>query len=386
MLRRLPLAVLLVGASSAWGQQVISAHSGVIHYVEGQVTLEGQAVQPKFAEFPDVKNGQTLAAQDGRAEVLLTPGVILRLGENSSFKMLSNSRSDTRLEVLTGSAIVEVGELLPSNAITIVSSDKHIELLKRGLYRVDAADDGAGKFRVYEGEARVTAGDQTVTARKGREVLLGAVLDMNGFDVKDVDALMRWASRRSEYLAQANISSARTASSSSYAGSGYGSGYGGLGYSGLGYGSGYGSGYGLGSGMWAFNPWYGMFTYVPFGNGMYYSPYFGFPYYSPYTVSYVTPSRGYGGSAFPVNGSVTSPHYSATNGSYNMSPRGSYGGAGTGSGNNGGGTGAVSGGGAAASRGGSGGGASVGGFGGGAASGAGAHGGGGMSSGGGGRK
>src|ERR1700677_4921682 len=116
MLKRLPLVVLLISASSAWAQQVVSAHSGVIHFVEGQVTLEGQTVQPKFGEFPDVKNGQTLATQDGRAEVLLNPGVILRVGENSSFKMLSNNRADTRLEVLSGEAVVEVGELLPSNA------------------------------------------------------------------------------------------------------------------------------------------------------------------------------------------------------------------------------------------------------------------------------
>ena len=371
MLKRLPLAVLLVGASSAWGQQVISAHSGVIHYVEGQVTLEGQPVQPKFAEFPDVKNGQTLAAEDGRAEVLLTPGVILRIGENSSFKMLSNSRSDTRLEVLSGSVLVEVGELLPSNAITLVYGDKHIELMKRGLYRLDA-EGASGKFRVYEGDARVTAGDQSVMARKGREVLLGAVLDMNGFDTKDVDALMRWASRRSEYLAQANVSSARSASSSSYAGSGYG------------YGSGYG-GYGLGSGMWAYNPWYGMFTYLPYGNGLYYSPFFGFPYYNPYNVGYITPSRGYGGSAFPLNGGTTSPRNSASTGSYNMAPRGSYGTAVNG-GNSGvgGSVGPSSSGAAASSRGGGG---SVGGFGGGgAASGAAGHGGGGgMSTGGGGR-
>src|ERR1700683_307617 len=140
MLKRLPLAILLVGASSAWAQQVISAHSGVIHFVEGQVTLEGQPVQPKFGEFPDVKNGQTLATQDGRAEVLLTPGVILRIGENSSFKMLSNSRTDTRLEVLSGEAIVEVGELLPTNAITLVSGSVHMGLVKKGIYRVEAED------------------------------------------------------------------------------------------------------------------------------------------------------------------------------------------------------------------------------------------------------
>jgi hypothetical protein len=308
MLKRLPLALLLVGASSAWAQQVISAHSGVIHYVEGTVTLDGQPVKPKFAEFPDVKNGQTLAAEDGRAEVLLTPGVILRIAENSSFQMVSNSRSDTRFSVLSGSAIVEVGELLPSNAITILYNGAHIELTKKGLYRIDS---DPGKLRVYDGEARVTGGSQTLVARKGREVALGAVLDMSGFDVKDTDAFLRWASRRSEELAQANISSARSASNLGYLGSGYGAG------SGYGYGSGM-----MGMGSWAYNSWYGMFTYMPYGNSMYYSP-FGYPFYSPMNVGYYVPSA-YSGSAFPIASSSTSLHYSGSSGSATFAPRGSY--------------------------------------------------------------
>jgi hypothetical protein len=287
MLKRLPVALFLIGASSAWAQQVISAHSGVIHFVEGQVTLEGQPVQPKFAEFPDVKNGQTLATQDGRAEVLLTPGVILRIGENSSFKMISNSRADTRLELMSGEAVVEVGELLPSNAITLISGSVHMEILKKGLYRIDAEDPG--KFRVYDGEARVTGGDQTLVARKGRQVLLGSVLDMNAFDVKDMDALMRWASRRSESLAQANVSSARSASSLGYMGNSFGSA-------------------GMGMGSWAYNPWYGMFTYMPYGNNMYYNS-FGYPFYSPSNVGYFMPSTGFSGSAFPLANSGTSAHY-----------------------------------------------------------------------------
>jgi hypothetical protein len=299
MLKRLPLGILLICANSAWAQSVISAHSGVIHFVEGQVTLEGQPVQPKFAEFPDVKHGQTLATQDGRVEVRLTPGVILRIGENSSFKMISNSRADTRLELLTGEGVVEVGELLPSNAITLISGKAHMELLKRGLYRIDAEDPG--KFRVYEGEARVTAGEQTLLARKGRQVLMGAVLDMSAFDVKDMDALLRWAGRRSEYLAEANVSSARSASTLGYLGSG------------------------SGSGSWAYNPWYGMFTYMPFGNGMYYNP-FGYPFYSPTNVSYFTPGNAFSGSGFPLSSVATSPHYNSSNGTYNMGPRPSTGG------------------------------------------------------------
>src|SRR5580704_964030 len=131
-------AVLLAGASCAWGQSAISAHSGMIHYVEGQALLEGQPVDPKFGEFPEVKNNQVLETAEGRVEVLLTPGVFLRMAENSGFKMLSNRLSDTAFEVLSGSVIVEVDELLKDNAITIRYKDATIALAKQGLYRVDS--------------------------------------------------------------------------------------------------------------------------------------------------------------------------------------------------------------------------------------------------------
>src|SRR5258706_5131600 len=97
---RAMLCVMFCG-SAAWAQSVISAHSGVVHYVEGEVTIDGAAVHPKFAEFPDVKDGQVLATEEGRVEVLLTPGVLLRMAENSSVRMLSNALADTRIEVVS---------------------------------------------------------------------------------------------------------------------------------------------------------------------------------------------------------------------------------------------------------------------------------------------
>src|ERR1700676_3978503 len=133
-------AALLVTslAPRALAQSVISAHSGVIHYVEGDVTIDGIPVHPKFAEFPDVKSGQLVATAEGRAEILLTPGVFLRMAENSSIRMLSNSLADTRLQVVSGSALVEVGELLEHNAISFEASGRHMELAKKGLYRINA--------------------------------------------------------------------------------------------------------------------------------------------------------------------------------------------------------------------------------------------------------
>ena len=129
---RLAICLVLWASGSVWAQQVISAHSGVIQYVEGQVDVDGRVVQPKFAQFPDVKGGQTLTSDDGRAEVLLTPGVFLRLAENSSFQMISNQLADTRVEILSGSALVEVGELLSNNAITVLFKNSEIALAKTG--------------------------------------------------------------------------------------------------------------------------------------------------------------------------------------------------------------------------------------------------------------
>jgi hypothetical protein len=287
------LALAAALATSAWAQSVISAHSGVIHYKEGQVEVDGQQVQqdPQKGQFGDVKTGQTLEVKDGQAEVLLTPGVFLRVAENSSFRMISNKLADTRVEVLSGSVIVEVGELLQDNAITLVAHGADIALAKKGLYRVDI---DPSKLRVYDGEARIAFGSQEpIVARKGREVLIGETLEAKNFDVKQTDAFYNWCARRDQYVAEANIYAAKTARDMNMGYTSSGSGYG---------------GYGAGTGSWMWNPWFGMFTYMPYG-GMFYSP-FGFGYYSPGMVGYLyMPGSPYyyagsGGTALLNNGTL----------------------------------------------------------------------------------
>lgn len=270
MMQRLTLALALVGATSAWGQNALSAHSGMIHYVEGRVLLDGQVVEPKVTEFPEVKNDQTLATEEGRAEVLLTPGVFLRLSEDSSFKMISNRLSDTAFEVVSGNALIEVMELLKDNSITVQFKGTTASLDKRGLYRFDAE---AGTLRVYDGEINVTKGDRSIIAKKGKEVEIGDTATASNFDVKDTDPFYRWAERRSEYIATANVSSARQAGSAGLLAS---------------------------AGSWAYNPWYGMFTYLP-GSGYGYSP-FGWSYFSPLTVGNYYNYLYYGGGGYYNNG------------------------------------------------------------------------------------
>src|ERR1700735_5183225 len=246
------LGVLVAG--SACAQYVISSHSGVIQYVEGRAFLGDKPVEPKFGQFPDIKENQEFRTEDGRAEILLTPGVFLRLGENSSIRMLSTRLVNTRVEVLSGSAIVESNEMPKDNAVQLVYKKDSISLQKQGLYRLDTEP---AHFQVFEGEAVVTDPSGQLTLKGGKQTNLAGGLMGENFDPKadDQDALYRWSDRRASYVSQANVASA-AAAGNSYAGSGYGgSGYGGYGLGGYGFG-----GLGLGGyypgylGGWAFNP------------------------------------------------------------------------------------------------------------------------------------
>src|SRR5579863_7291246 len=98
-------AVLPVGA-----QSVISTHSGLIHFFEGEVYLGDQSLESHLGRFPSMPQGAELRTAEGRAEVLLTPGVFLRMGDRSAIRMVANDLADTQVELETGSAIVDSGE------------------------------------------------------------------------------------------------------------------------------------------------------------------------------------------------------------------------------------------------------------------------------------
>jgi hypothetical protein len=260
---RFALGVLAVAAGSmaALAQSaVISARSGLVHYVEGQVYLGDQLVETKFGIFPEVKENQQLKTEEGRAEVLLTPGVFLRVGENSSFRMVTNRLIDTRLEFLTGAAVVEAEDIAKDNSVTVVYRDATVHPTKKGIYRFDA---DSSELRVYDGLAEVTAGGQTVEVREGHLIALDT-LAVRKFDKTVTDALNRWSERRDSYVSMANVGAADTLRASAY---------GGL----------YGGGNPFMSG-WYWNQAFGMYSYVPGMGGMFYSP-FGNPFFSPFDVA-----------------------------------------------------------------------------------------------------
>lgn len=277
-------AALVCGSwATATAQNAISAKAGLVQVADGEVFVNDTAIQTKIAEFTDLKNTDVLRTAEGRAEVLLTPGAFMRMGDNSSFRMVSSRLSDVRLEVLQGEALVEITEMLSDNAITVSLDNASFELTKGGLFAFGA---DPARLRVYKGEAIAVLGEKYVRVKEGhQETFNGSEWTQSNFDTKDTDALYRWSQRRAENVAVANVSAARQSGNSfdSYSYGGYpmlGYGYGSYGLGGYG---GYGmGGYGGFGGGWMYNPYFGMFTFLPF-YGTAWSP-FGYAFYTPITV------------------------------------------------------------------------------------------------------
>src|SRR5579864_4489367 len=91
-----------IAGMAVFAQPVIPSEAGEIAHVEGNVYLNGQRVQPSTPDFPKITENSLMRTERGRAEVWLAPGAALRLGENSSFRMIAIHPNDTRIELLTG--------------------------------------------------------------------------------------------------------------------------------------------------------------------------------------------------------------------------------------------------------------------------------------------
>lgn len=264
---------------SAQAQSVISAHSGTVHYFEGAVTIDGKPVENHVGKFSEIKENGTLKTALGRAEILLTPGVFLRVGENTEIHLVDNRLLSTRVELISGSLMLEANDSegsLKDSAVTLIYKDYTVQPVKFGLFEISTESN---QLKVYKGQAAVTAGSMRATIKDGRLMPFTAALVAEKFNEKDVDDLYLWTRDRSSHISAANMASARTLNNQGYSS--------GMLMGGLASGFPYNATFG---GNWYYNSYLGMFTYIPY-NGVVWSP-FGFGYFSPYTIlSYYSPSR-----------------------------------------------------------------------------------------------
>lgn len=243
---------------------------GMLNYIEGQASIGGQALAQNSAGAARLQAGQSLATQNGRVELLLTPGVLLRLDNNSAVQMNSPNIPDTEVTVQGGRAMVEVDQILPANHILIHEGAATVQLMKNGLYDFDTT---SGRVRVFEGRATATVGGRNFTIQDGHQFDINAAKPKaNGFDKKaSEDNFYRWGSLRSSYLAEANADAARGFGQGYYGQGNPGNGYAGYGYPGY-----YAGAYDPG---WFWDPYFDAYTWLPY-DGIFFSP-FGWGFYSP---------------------------------------------------------------------------------------------------------
>jgi uncharacterized membrane protein YgcG len=209
MVRTIVLAGIAAVTLPAFGAD--PARPGTLNYLEGTAYLDSQPLNARNVGSIDVDAGQILSTGQGKAEMLLTPGIYLRLDDNSAVKMISPDLTLTQVELEHGKAGVEVDQIFQENNIEVVEGGVNTRLEKPGYYEFNA---DKGTVKTFNGEAAVELGDAGVkevkshhefalmAAGNGRPV---AKEKPANFDARSgEDDLYNWSNLRSEYLAEAN--------------------------------------------------------------------------------------------------------------------------------------------------------------------------------------
>jgi hypothetical protein len=199
---------VIAPALPANAQSVISAHSGVVHFFEGTVLLDNRLLEPHLGRYPSVPEGAELRTADGRAEVLLTPGVFLRMNDQSAIRMVRNDLTDTQVELLAGSFIAESGEPNPGTSVTLICQSRSVHLLRQGTYRIDS---NPPRLWIRQGKAEVFSGDggQPLAVDAGMSLPLTEVLVPDQSSGEPDDSLRDWTVGRGQSIAADNAITAQ---------------------------------------------------------------------------------------------------------------------------------------------------------------------------------
>ena len=234
---------------------------GAINCVEGHVTVDGQAAVA--GETAMVGSGQVLETLQGHAEILLAPGVFLRVAENSAVKLDTSSPKNVRVELLRGEALVEVVQVDRLHPLDIVDKGADARLEKAGIYVFNATQ---AAIAVHAGKVRVEDDRHGISLGRGEELELAGdgPLKPRKFNLTEADPVYAWSRQRADYDAQVSEWAAESLISLDGA-----------------------SKYATG---WYWNPWFKSWAFVP-ARPYEVSP-FGYGYYAPNAPQYLAPVFG----------------------------------------------------------------------------------------------
>jgi len=239
--------------------RVISARAGGVNFVSGDVKVRrvASAEWVALSTQDELRSGDTVrTGPGGQVEILLNPGSYFRAGGGTEFTLAGAELDDLRVELASGSAVVEAtgyGEM--NLSIDVAVPGAVVKIVRGGVYRFNAPAAGTAEVVVTNGRA-IVAGTKVKGGKVAR--ISGAGAEVSNFDKKWRDELDRWSRERGKELAKANEKLNRRALMSAFGG--FNNAYGGD----------------WASGFWAFNSSMRCYTFLPYGYG-WRSPY-GFGY------------------------------------------------------------------------------------------------------------
>jgi FecR protein len=275
----LSLASLCAGTTAA--QHLISSKAGFVNRVDGKAYIirqDGQDSQNNedgakvsASLGTQMREGDRLSAEAGSyAEILLNPGSYLRMDGKSELRAVNTDLAQIRFELISGRAMVEVGQVDKKLPIEIITPHGSFFIKKSGLQRIDVKE-GVTSVAVRQGEIHLGTLDQ-VLAKKSFKIGRGKVAQLTGepvpslakIDKNAIDEFDQWSFNRAELLMAANQRALRQSSERNGA---------------LAFG-------------WRFDPFHSCYTFIP--RGSFWSPY-GFGFFNSFNSCYdcYFPPRGY---------------------------------------------------------------------------------------------
>lgn len=194
----------------------------VLSGVRANVVNGGVAYIRENAKF-DLESGHELkqgdvirTAANGRAELLLQPGNLLRLGPETECQFIDDRYDRLKLLLNKGSISFELlkndwddtSDFFESlkhgfEMIRIITPGSEVFLAQPGVFRINTSADGRTELITRRGEAVV---DGRRVKEKRIAVAGRGSVNISEFDVKTEDAFDAWARERSEKLIETNHS------------------------------------------------------------------------------------------------------------------------------------------------------------------------------------
>jgi len=172
-----------------------------ISYVSGPVSYSRGDYPDEWDEaavnVPFTLGDRIYLPEDGRAELQLPSGNVIRLAPRSYFSALNLADDVKQFHLGEGAAFFNIRRLASDEIIEIDTPNASVTLEQEGRYRVEVDEDGNSRISVRRGKVIVAASGRQITMGEGELRVYG--VDSPRYEVvspRNADGFDRWVAER----------------------------------------------------------------------------------------------------------------------------------------------------------------------------------------------